>query len=144
MKSDDDIIRELGGYLAEGEPTADQLMAAKARLEAHISQATALESARGTDRVVGRGWTRVGRVASMTLGAFKSGVRLAAPLIAGLVVFVVLAPAGGVDPHPQQCWSVFDYSVPCGAALSSAAGAVTAGIVGLALWLNGRRKRHEK
>lgn len=67
------------------------------------------------------------------------GVRIALPLLAGVVVWVLLAPTGGVDTLPPQCWGVFGYGVPCGAELSLAAGAATAGFVGLALWLIGRR-----
>ena len=144
MRSDDDITRELRGYFAECEPTADQLMAARARLEAHILQAAALESTGRRDRVVGRGKARVRRVALVILFALKSGVKLAVPILAGLVVLVLLAPASGVAALPPQCWSVFGYGVPCGSGLSLAAGAATAGVVGLALWLNGRRRKHQK
>lgn len=144
MKSDDDMTRELRGYFAECEPTADQLMAARARLEAHISQAAALESTGRRDRAGGRGKTRVRRVALVTLGALKSRLKLALPILAGLVTLVLLAPASGVVSDPRQCWSVFGYGVPCGAALSLTAGAATAGVVGLALWLNSRRRKHQK
>ncbi len=144
MKSDADTTRELRGYFAECEPTADQLMAARARLEAHISQAAALESTGRRDRVVGRGKARVRRVALVTLGALKSGVKSAVPLVAGLVVLVLLAPASGVDTQLPQCWSVFGYGVPCGAGLSLAAGAATAGVVGLALWFNSRSRKRQK
>ena len=144
MRSDDDITRELRGSFAECEPTADQLMAARARLEAHISQAAALESTGRRDRVAGRGETPARRVALATRGALKSGVKLAVPFLAGLVVLVLLAPASGVETLPPQCLSVFGYGVPCGSGLSLAAGAAAAGVVGLALWLNGRRRKHQK
>ena len=143
MKSDDDMTRELRGYFAECVPTADQLMAARARLEAHIAGG-ALESTGRRDRAAGRGRARVRRVALVTLGALKSGVKLAVPLIAGLVVLVLLAPASGVATQLPQCWSVFGYGVPCGSGLSLAAGAATAGVVGLALWLEGRSRKHQK
>ncbi|CAN5746459.1 hypothetical protein BH23ACT4_BH23ACT4_05970 [soil metagenome] len=69
--------------------------------------------------------------------------RLAKRLIiafpAGLVVFAALLPWHGVDSDPPVCWSMFDYVVPCGSGLALAAGAATAGIVGLALWLVTRR-----
>ena len=144
MKSDDDVTRELRGYFAECEPTADQLMAARARLEAHILQAAALESTGRRDRVVGRAKARVMRVALVTLGALKSGVKLAVPFLAGLIVFAVLVPAGGGDSQAHQCSSAFGYGVPCGSGLSLAAGAATAGVVGLALWLSSRRRKHQK
>lgn len=76
--------------------------------------------------------------------AWVTVVKSVVSLIAGLVVLVLLFPAGGVDPIPPQCWSAFEYSVPCGTGLSFAAGAATAGVVGLALWLDGRRRRHRR
>ena len=77
-------------------------------------------------------------------GPWRMVFRIAVPLIAGLVVLVLLAPASGVDTLPPQCWSVFGYGVPCGSGLSLAAGGATAGVVGLALWLNGRPRKHQK
>lgn len=65
-------------------------------------------------------------------------------LLVGLLVLVLLAPASGADTLPPKCWGMLGYSVPCGSALSLAAGAVTAGIVGLALWFNSRRRKHQK
>lgn len=72
------------------------------------------------------------------------GIRIAVSILAGLVVMVLLAPASGVDTLPPQCWSVLGYGVPCGSWLSLAAGAATAGVVGLALWLNGRRRKQQQ
>lgn len=144
MRSDDEITREMRDSFTECEPTADQLMAARARLEAHISQAAALESTGRRDRVVGRGETPVWRVASAIRGALKPGVKLAVPLIAGLVVLVLVAPASGVVSQAHQCSSVFGYGVPCGSCLSLAAGAATAVVVRLALWLDDRRRKHQK
>lgn len=66
-------------------------------------------------------------------GAWTTGAKVAGTLLAGLVVLVLLFPGSGVDTLPPQCFSVFNYSVPCGTGLSFAAGAATAGIVGLAL-----------
>lgn len=65
--------------------------------------------------------------------------KLAAALLAGLVVIAALLPWHGVDSDPPVCWSMFDYVVPCGSGLAFAAGAATAGLVALALWLVGRR-----
>lgn len=144
MKSDDDITRELRGYFAECEPTTDELMGARARLEGHIRQVAGLESTGRRDRVAGRGETPVRRLASANRGAFKSGVKLAVPFLAGLVALVLLAPASGVDSQAHQCWSVFGYGVPCGSGLSLAAGAATAGVVGLALRLSGHRRKHQE
>lgn len=69
---------------------------------------------------------------------------IAIALLLGLAVLVLLAPASGADTLPPQCWAVLGYSVPCGSALSLAAGAAAAGIVGLALWFNSRRRKHQK
>lgn len=73
-------------------------------------------------------------------GSWLMGVRIAVALLAGVLVWVLLAPTGGVDTLPPQCSGVFGYGVPCGAGLSLAAGAATAGFVGLALWRTGRRR----
>jgi hypothetical protein len=69
-------------------------------------------------------------------------IRIAVPLLAGLAVLALLAPFSRVDTLPVQCLSVFDYEVSCGAGQSVAAGAASAGVVGLALWLNSRRTKH--
>jgi hypothetical protein len=63
-----------------------------------------------------------------------------AALVAGLVVFALLfAWGGGISPFPPECFSMFGwYSVPCDARIAVAAGAVTAALVGLALWLKDR------
>jgi len=63
-------------------------------------------------------------------------------LLAGVVVLVLLLPIRGVDSDPPVCWSTLDYVVPCGNGLALAAGATTAGLVGWALWLRGRRRRN--
>lgn len=75
-----------------------------------------------------------------TQGTWPTVAAVAVALLAGLVVLVLLFPASGVEPIPPQCFSVFGYTVPCDAGLSWAAGAATAGIVGLSLWLKRRRK----
>jgi hypothetical protein len=67
--------------------------------------------------------------------------KLIIALVAGLVVIGALLPTHGVDSDPPVCWSMFDYVVPCGSGLALAAGATTAGIVGLLLWLVDRPTR---
>ncbi len=69
----------------------------------------------------------------------RTVTRIAVSLFAGLVVIVALLPWHGVDTDPPVCWSMFDYVVPCGSGLALAAGAATAGVVGLAVSLAGRR-----
>lgn len=76
--------------------------------------------------------------------SWATGVRIALSILAGVVVLVLLAPASGADTLPPQCWAMLGYSVPCGSALSLAAGAATAGIIGLALWFNSRRRKHQE
>lgn len=64
---------------------------------------------------------------------------VAIALVAGVVAFVLLFPFSGVDTIPPQCLSLFGYGVPCGTGLSLVVAAATAGVVGSALWLKGRR-----
>ena len=73
-------------------------------------------------------------------GARMTVAKVASALLAGLVVLVLLFPASGIVPIPPRCFSAFGYEVPCGGGLAAAAGAVTAGVVGLALWLRSRRR----
>lgn len=61
-------------------------------------------------------------------------------LLAGLAVVLLLFPGSGIDRQPPECYSVFGYVVPCDAWVAWAAGAATAGIVGLALWALDRRR----
>lgn len=63
-------------------------------------------------------------------------------MIAGLVVFALLFFwGGGRGPEPGTCFGMFGwYTVPCDAWVSWAAGAATAAVVGLALWLKDRRR----
>jgi hypothetical protein len=61
-------------------------------------------------------------------------------LLAGLVVVLLLLPGSGIDRQPPECYSVFGYAVPCDAWVAWAAGAATAGVVGLALWVLDRRR----
>lgn len=73
-------------------------------------------------------------------GARMTVAKVAFGLLAGLVVLVLLFPASGIDPIPPRCFSVFGYTVPCGGGLAVAAGAVTAGVVGVWLWLRRSRR----
>ena len=61
-------------------------------------------------------------------------------LLAGLAVVLLLFPGSGIDRQPPECYSVFGYVVPCDAWVAWAAGAATAGVVGLALWALDRRR----
>ena len=73
-------------------------------------------------------------------GGTLTVAKIAAALLAGLVVLLLLFPGSGVDTLPPECLSVFGYTVPCDAWVSWAAGAATAGVVGLGLWLKDRRR----
>lgn len=64
--------------------------------------------------------------------------RVALALLAGFMVLVLLFPASGIDPIPPVCYSVFGYTVPCDQRVAVAAGAATAAVVGLAIWLKSR------
>ena len=61
-------------------------------------------------------------------------------LVAGLVVLLLLFPASGVDKDPPVCRSMFFYVVPCEAWIAWTAAGAAAGLVGPALWVNGRRR----
>jgi hypothetical protein len=62
-------------------------------------------------------------------------------LLAGLVVLLPLFPGSGNSAQPPVCYSMFGYVVPCDAWVSWAIGAATAGLVGLGLWMNDRRRQ---
>ncbi len=68
--------------------------------------------------------------------------KVAVALLAGLVVFVLLFQwGGGTASDPPTCFGMFGWwTVPCGGWPAVAAGALTAGIVGLVLWWWDRRK----
>ena len=51
-----------------------------------------------------------------------------------------LFPASGVDSDPPVCRSVFFYVVPCEVWVAWAAAAAATVLVGLALWVNDRRR----
>lgn len=62
-------------------------------------------------------------------------VRSGLALLVGFVVFVVLVPTSGAG---SRCYSLLAFEVPCEGALAAGAGAVSAVVVGLALWLTRR------
>jgi hypothetical protein len=61
-------------------------------------------------------------------------------LLAGLAVVLLLFPGSGIERQPPECYSMLGYVVPCDAWVAWAAGAATAGVVGLALWALDRRR----
>ncbi|OGO56405.1 MAG: hypothetical protein A2V84_00925 [Chloroflexi bacterium RBG_16_70_13] len=61
-------------------------------------------------------------------------------LVVGLAVLLLLFPGSGNSAQPPTCYSMFGYVVPCDAWVSWAAGVATAGLVGLGLWMNERRR----
>ena len=73
-------------------------------------------------------------------GSSSTLAKVAVTFLAGLIAVVLVLPWYGLDSDPPQCFSMFDYRVPCGAGLAFAAGAAVAGVVGLALWLTSRRR----
>lgn len=75
-------------------------------------------------------------------GTRGPSAKVAVAVLAGLIVLVLLFPASGVDTSPPQCFSAFGYTVPCEALPwpAVAAGAATAAVVGLFLWIAGRRE----
>lgn len=62
-------------------------------------------------------------------------------ILAGLLVLLLLFPASGVDSDPPVCRSMLFYVVPCDRWVAPLAGAVTAGLVGLASWKAIDRRR---
>ena len=70
-----------------------------------------------------------------------TAAKVALALVAGLVVLVLLFPAGGIMPFPPVCYSVFGYVVTCDALWAVAAGTAVAVVVGLTVGLRSRRAR---
>lgn len=71
-----------------------------------------------------------------------------AAVLGALLVLVLLIPSGGSDTDPPECFSVFDYVVPCGfgpeqsqGAGFAAGGAVVAALLVGAGSAAGRRDR---
>ncbi len=62
-------------------------------------------------------------------------------LLPGLLVLLVLLPAGGADTQPPECWAYLFYTAPCDRWAAPIAGAVTAGLIGLRLWKTIDRRR---
>jgi hypothetical protein len=62
-------------------------------------------------------------------------------LLTGFVVLLLLFPASGILPIPPVCYSMLGFVVPCEAWVAWAAAAATAGLVGIALWMNDRRRQ---
>lgn len=62
-------------------------------------------------------------------------------LLTGLLIFLILFPASGVDSDPPVCRAMLFYVVPCENWVAPLAAIVTAAAVGLALWWSIDRKR---
>ncbi len=62
-------------------------------------------------------------------------------LLAGLLVLLILFPAGGANTQPPDCWAYLFYPVPCERWAAPLAGAVTAGLVGFGFWKTIDRRR---
>lgn len=56
-------------------------------------------------------------------------MRFIGSVLAAVAALALLVPARGVDTDPPQCWSVFDYRVPCGSWLSVGSAIGAAGLV---------------
>ena len=74
------------------------------------------------------------------LGSSSTVTKVAISLVAGLITVVLLLPWSGNDSDPPQCFSMFDYSVPCGAGLAFGFGVAVGGVAGIAFWLSSRRR----
>ncbi len=75
--------------------------------------------------------------------ARPSARTVAVALLAGVAVLLLLFPGSGIDRQPPECYAMLGYVVPCGGGLAVVAAAAVAGLVGVALWIYGRRSsRH--
>ena len=77
-----------------------------------------------------------------TRGTLVTVAKVTVAAVAGVIVLLLLFPAGVLTSNPPQCLSTFGYRVPCGrlaitafrlAEWSLVASAVTAGAVGFSL-----------
>lgn len=59
-------------------------------------------------------------------------VRAVVSAAAGLLGFLMLWPYYGVDTDPPECWSTFDWHVPCEGSWLAVAVGVT---LGLSIWV---------
>ena len=66
--------------------------------------------------------------------------KVAATIVAGLIVLLLLFPASGIDPIPPQCFSILDYNVPCEGWVAPLAAVATTAAVYLLIWLRNRRR----
>jgi hypothetical protein len=62
-----------------------------------------------------------------------------AAVLGALIAFVLLLPSRGVDSDPPECYSYFDYVVPCGLGSEQDHGAnfAVAGAIAAALFVIG-------
>lgn len=68
-------------------------------------------------------------------------VQVVVPLLAGLVVLLILYPGLFTNATiPLQCFSILSFRVPCEDGVNVAAGAATAVLVAVVLWLRDHRK----
>lgn len=65
--------------------------------------------------------------------------KVAAAILAGFIVLLLLFPASGIDPIPPECFSIFNYTVPCEGWVAPLAAGATVGVAGLLIWLRDRR-----
>jgi hypothetical protein len=63
--------------------------------------------------------------------------KVGAALLVGFLVFVILVPTSGAG---SRCFSLLAFQVPCEGGVAAAAGVTTAAVIGLGLWLTGRRR----
>jgi len=56
-------------------------------------------------------------------------------------MLVAVFPWSGIDPFPPECYSIFNYVVPCGGGFAPTAAILTAFVVWLGLVAADRRRR---
>lgn len=66
--------------------------------------------------------------------AVKTALVIAVGILSGLLVVLLLLPGVVFDTSPQQCQSVFGYTVPCGLGFAAVAGASTVAGIAVLLW----------